>query len=238
MESATNNFARKFINNIERHKKIVEFENSVPAFFNFIMGIKIRKQRLESLLELLEDVKKRISEIEALSTIYKPKGLNEYFGMGDSPSAESSKWQKDMADIKRLRDYKISIVQEISKLRLLLSIRKEPDKKSIEEQYISLYRDTTNVKGVDLLLKSEGYLDKDGHWSGKTDYKGELKVLYDILKEKVLKEGKITTQSRVFYKRFKYAGEYDERTLRNNINNPEIINSFKKLLAPILRKYQ
>lgn len=238
MESTPDNFAKKFMANIERHRRITEFENSITASFNIVMGIKIRKQRLESLFELLEDSEKKIREIEALSTIYKPEGLNECLGLGDSLSAEAIKWQKDMADIKRLRDFKISIALEISKLKLLLSLRKETDKKSIEEQYISLYRNTTNVKGVDLLLKSAGYIDKDGHWLGERGFIGELKVLYDILKEKVLVEGKVTTQARVFYKRFQYAGKYNERTLRNNINNPEIINSFKKLLTPILRKYQ
>lgn len=236
MESPANSFAKKFMNNIERRNKISEFENSVPASFKIVMGISNRKQRLASLSELLEDIDKRINEIQALSAIYKPKTLNEYIGLDEPLSAESINWQKDMADIRRLKDYKIPIVHEINKVKMLLNSRKDPVKTTIEEQYISLYEDTSNVNKVDLLLKSQCYIDTESQWIGKTDFKGELKACFEVLREAdIIKPGKATTIYKIIYQRFKYKVNYTSRTLRNNINNPEIIDGFKTLFAPLLR---
>jgi hypothetical protein len=241
MESTSDEFAKKLLNTVLRSKKVYDLKSSVPNSFRLVMSIKNREERLTSLIQLKKDIEKDIDEIVKLSDLNRHFNTNmtlaECLEIGVPPTEESKKRTQDLATIKKLKDLKTPIIQEIEKIRFQQSIRKITIRKSIEEQFIELFRDSSKAGRVIALLKSHSYINSDEKWIGRDGHKGELKEAYQALKNNdVLKEGKITTQSRVFYKRLKYDGDYDERTLRNNLKNTEIVIGFENLFASLFKK--
>jgi len=77
----------------------------------------------------------------------------------------------------------------------------------------SLFKDRDKASDVKAILDLKGYT-KNGNWMGLTNNKTELLSAYYVLKP-ILKNGKVTTQARIFYSEFQLPENYiNERQFR------------------------
>jgi predicted DNA-binding transcriptional regulator len=246
MESLKDSFGKKLTNMLLKHRKKTQFEYWVPETYNTLLNIKNKEQRLYALLKMKEEAENEIREIALLSDFRQPIDNTftgdkydwiNYIGSPVAPPDDLKKAEDIIAQINKLKKSLTPMYHEIENLQFHFSTLSKYTKKTIEEQFIDLFRDRSDARKVVALLKSKAFIDEDDAWLGKTDKKMELKAAYDILRSlELLKPGKITTQVRIFYKRFHYESTISERSFRNEISDPDINNDFNKLFATLRRR--
>jgi len=235
---------KKFFNSIEKRKRIEQFKSRIQDSLIIIMEVKNTEERLRMLLKLREDELKEISDIASIidfrqtsivSIITGNPEWENYLGNPVSEPEDPQKAKETVQLIHSLENYIIPINREITRLQLNRNAKKKAVKKTIDEQYTALFRDSSISHKVIMKFKSQLYIDGNERWQGKTNIKGELNVACDVLRSlDLLKEGKETTQNRIFYERFKYDGTMSERSLRNIPKDIDIRDGFESLFKPLL----
>jgi len=227
-----------------KHRKIVQFEAWVPESFYRISEIKNKDERLKALQYLKKDAESEIREIAILSGFCQPISGNfesnelewyDFDSLPCLPPKDKQKTKNAVDSINRLKEYIKPINEDIVILILQKKAVEKP--RSINAQFKELFKDPLNADKTIILLESAGYLDEKGNWLGRTGLKGEIQCIYQVLKDNgLLKNGKVTTQVRLFYKRLNYKVGINERSFRNEINDPDTIKRLDKLLKALTRQ--